>query len=183
MSIRSGKGDKGYTDLSFKKGVSKDALELEAIGDLDELSSYLGLIKSKVKSRSEKGMLEKIQHALSIIATEISVGVDKRKRMGNLIKDEDTDWINKAVHLLEQKAKLKSSFYLPGEGEVSAFFDIARSVARRAERSAVTLYRKEKIKNEAILVYLNCVSDLLFVVARKKAHSERKVKVRKTKKR
>ncbi|MDP8298678.1 MAG: cob(I)yrinic acid a,c-diamide adenosyltransferase [Candidatus Tantalella remota] len=181
MSSRTGNGDKGFTEVSFHKKVSKSSAVIHAIGDLDELSSYLGLVKSKIKSNKEKNVLEKMQHAVSTIASEISVGADKRKKLGHLLGKDETDWIEKTLIDLERKAVMKSSFHLSGEGEISALLDVARSVARRAERSVVVLFCEGDMKNGRVMSYLNCLSDVLFVMARRKAASERRVKARRRK--
>ena len=82
MGVRTGKGDKGITELSFRKRVSKDSLEVHALGDLDELNSFIGLTRSKIRSRKEKALLENIQNTLFRISSEIAVGAEKRKKMG-----------------------------------------------------------------------------------------------------
>jgi len=174
MEIRSGKGDKGITDLSFHKRVSKSSSDICAIGDLDELNCYLGLIKLKVKSRKDKDVFEKIQHGVSAIASEIVVGSEKKKKLGPILKKDDTDWIKRTVYRLEQDAGIERCFYLPGDGEISVFLDITRAVARRAERSVVKLLRKDKSKNDSILSYLNCISDVLFIAARKAAKKRKR---------
>ncbi len=170
MGVRSGKGDRGYTELSFHRRVRKDSAEIQAMGDLDELSSHLGLLKSKTRSKSEKAVLEAIQRALSAIVTEITVGDEK---MGPLLRMEDAEWISGMVYQLEKEVDLKSCFHFPGGGELSSLYDIARSVARRAERSVVALFKKEKMKNDDILAYLNCVSDVLFILARKETRRKK----------
>ncbi|MBD3427293.1 MAG: cob(I)yrinic acid a,c-diamide adenosyltransferase [Candidatus Omnitrophica bacterium] len=169
MVIRSGKGDEGFTELHFSKHIGKESLDIRAIGDLDELNSFLGLIKAKTRSRKEKKMLEHIQLALVIIASEISIGAEKKKKHGILLKKEDTDWIKQRIYDLEKDTKIENCFRLPGECEQSALCDVARAVARRAERSVVELFHKDKVKDEFILSYLNCISDILFILARKKA--------------
>lgn len=174
MEIRSGKGDEGFTDLHFRKHIGKDSLDIQAIGDLDELNSFLGLIKSKTRSRRDRAVLERIQLSIFIIASEISIGAEKKKKHGILLKKEDTDWIKGVVYQLEKETNIDNCFYLPGDSEISAFFDVARSVARRAERSVVELFHNDKVRDEYILSYLNCISDILFIMARKKAGSKKK---------
>jgi cob(I)alamin adenosyltransferase len=183
MAIRSGSGDKGFTDLYFRKRVSKDSWDICAIGDLDELNSYLGLIKCRTKVRKHKGILEKMQHAISRICSEISVGGEKKKTMGFLLKKEDTEWVKNVISELEHRVRFESCFYLPGENELSALYDIARAVARRAERSVVGLCHKEKVKNEDMLSYLNCISDILFIMGRETAGRKKPAKKRRTKRR
>ncbi|MGB2660902.1 MAG: cob(I)yrinic acid a,c-diamide adenosyltransferase [Candidatus Omnitrophota bacterium] len=173
MSIRTGKGDKGFTSLLFKGHVSKDSPFIKAVGNLDELNSQLGLIKAKVRSRGEKDLLERIQRAVYVISSEIAIGTEEKRKHGTILKKADADWAESVVYELEGKVKLKNYFYTPGENELSALIDIARTVARRAERSVVGLFKKEKLKNEYILSYLNCISDILFILARKSGQKKR----------
>ncbi len=178
MGVRSGKGDNGFTDLLFHKHVSKDSPYIGAIGDLDEVSCYLGLIKSKMRSRKDVTVIERIQRAISAISTEISVGTERKSRLGLLLRKEDVDWAESVVYELEGKVKIETCFDLPGYGEVSSLLDIARTVTRRAERNVVGLFRKHKVKNDNILSYLNCASDILFLMAREKAQGEKKPRVK-----
>jgi len=177
MPIRTGGGDKGVTDLLFHRRIQKDSHEIHALGDLDELNSYIGLVKTKTRQKSNKLILEKIQMAICKIATEIVVGPEKKKQHGLMLKKDDVYWVEGVTCELERKVKLKDCFYLPGENELSSFLDIARSVARRAERSIVALYKKETTQNENILVFLNCVSDILFIMARSARDKVRKRKI------
>jgi len=180
MSIRSGKGDKGFTSFLSQEHISKDSDIIKAIGDLDELNGHLGLVKCRTGSRKNKEILEKIQRTLHVITSEIAVGAPKRKKMGLLLKKEDADWIEGAIGELEGAAEMESRFSLPGENETYAFYDIARAVARRAERNIVGLFRGGKLENDHILTFLNCISDILFIMPRTKVQKKH---VRKTKKR
>ena len=121
-----------------------------------------------MKSSEDRAVIEGIQQAISKIASEISVEREKKKKLGILLNKADADWIKSVLIEYEKKVDLDSCFCLPGEGELSAFIDVARAVARRAERSVVHVFKKGKLENENILLYLNCVSDVLFVMARKK---------------
>ena len=181
MSIRTGKGDKGFTSLLFKGHISKDSPYIKAVGNLDELNSQLGLIKAKVKSKNEKDIIERIQRAIYVISSEIAIGLEEKKKHGPILKKEDANWVESVVYELEGKVKLKNYFYTPGENELSAIIDIARTVARRAERSVVGLFKKEKIKNENILSYMNCISDILYIMARERGQKKRRVTKRKAK--
>lgn len=175
MGIRTTKGDKGMAALRSGEMLYKDSDELCAIGELDELISYLGLIKSKLRSKGEKDTLEEMQRAVSIIASEISISADDRKKNGLIFKKAFVDAAQRLLFELEGKVKIGRHFYIPGENELSAFMDIARAVARRAERSVVALFKKEKIRNDDILIYLNCISDILFMLARKNTRTELKM--------
>ena len=178
MSIRTGKGDKGFTELLFKGHVSKDSPYIKAVGNLDELNSQLGLVKAKIKSRKEKDIIERIQRAIYVISSEIAIGAEEKKAHGPILQKEDTSWAEGVVFEIEGKVKLKNYFYTPGENELSAIIDIVRTVARRAERSVVSLFKKEKLKNENILSYLNCISDILYIMARESGQKKRAKKKR-----
>ena len=182
MGIRSGRGDKGFTDLSFRKDISKNSVEIQAIGDLDELVSFLGLIRNRSAQKSDKAVIERIQRTVYMIVSEIAVGVENKEQLGDLLRGDEADWIKSLVYRLEDKVHPRGCFHLPGGTELSALFDVARTVARRAERSVVGLFQKDKINNENILTYLNCISDVLFIMARDKEEKGKKRRRKGTKK-
>ena len=170
-SIVTKAGDKGYTYVYSGDKLSKDDLRLEVVGTMDELCSFLGMAKSLIKDKTERNILEKIQRDLFNLGSQISgLGSD------NLIKRKI---ISKDIWYLEQKiAELEKSFtfkdfVLPGDNLVSSTLHVARTVARRLERRVVALRNKEKLKNKNILVYLNRLSDLIFLLALR--HSAKRV--------
>jgi cob(I)alamin adenosyltransferase len=167
-------GDAGLTYLLFQRKVGKDSPEMYAIGDLDELCSFLGLVKTKLREQKKKDIIERMQGAIYTIASEIALGPEKIKKDGLLLNEKDTDWIKSIVYELEGKTDIKTHFYLPGDDELSAVIDIARTVARRAERSIVALFRKKKMENRSVLLYLNCISDVLFIMARRKTKTRKR---------
>lgn len=180
MAIRTGKGDKGYTELPFRRSISKNSPEISAMGDLDELNAHLGFVKCRIRRKKEEAILEQVQHHIIKMISEISVGHTTKKKFGLLLTKHDTEWIKLVIRDLEQKVKLKNCFSLPGSGELSALLDVARAVARRAERSVVGLFENDKTRNAHILTYLNCVSDVLFILARERAKNFQKHTARKT---
>ncbi len=176
MAVRTGKGDAGFTDLFFGKRISKDSPAMRAIGDLDELNSHLGLVRVKIKGRQNGETVEKIQRAVYTIASELAIAPEKKRKHGHLLGSKDTDWIKGTAYELERRTGPGSRFYMPGGSEVSAVIEIARTVTRRAERSVVKLLRREKEKNPHVLTYLNCLSDVLFLLARMKTRAKSKRK-------
>jgi len=180
MTIRSGKGDNGLTALLMEGDFSKDSAHVRALGDLDEFVGHLGLIKAKTRKRREKDLIEKIQTSVFVIASEIAVGKHKRKKLGRLLKKSDVHDLESTLYELEARIDKVNCFQFPGKNELSALYDIARAVARSAERSVVGLLKEDGEENRNILAYLNCVSDLLFVKAIEKA-AGRKRKTRKKK--
>lgn len=170
MRVRTGKGDSGLTDLPFRsQRVSKDNEYINAIGELDEFNSYLGLVKSKIKTRIDKEIIDRIQRAVFVISSEIALGVPQKKSLGTFLRVEDVDWIKGVEYTLEKKVNLESGFYIPGGGEIPSLIDISRTLSRKAERTIVGLFRKNRIKNDKIIPFINCVSDVLFLLARKSA--------------
>ncbi len=173
MAIRTGKGDNGLTGVSGRSRTSKDSAIIHVLGDLDELSSFLGLVRCKVKSASDKKILKRLQLSVFGISSEIALG--KKNKRDPLLGEEDVNWINSVINKKDKKLKLESGFYLSGENELSAYLDLARAIARRAERYAVAFFCDVKIKNRVSLTYLNCISDLLFLMARDKANGKGKI--------
>lgn len=156
MGIITKKGDKGFTFL-FQKKLKKSSKIIEAIGTVDELSSFLGVVKSLLPEK-EKELIENIQKDLIIIAEALAKeGLTEEKI--NFIK-ERINWLEKEIESREKKVKI-DKFVLPGRNFLSAWFNVVRAITRRLERRVVAL----KKKNEYILIYLNRLSDFLFLYA------------------
>jgi len=167
MGITTKKGDCGKTSLLGSKRVSKDDIRIDACGILDELCSFLGLSRSSIHDEKTKRTIEEIQRDLfmigsEMVAEEVSLGkLKKRINKSHVIK------LEKIITLCEKNNKFKKGcFAVPGENLVSSFLDVSRTIARRLERKAVTLKRKKLVNNSYILIYLNRLSDLLYLFAR-----------------
>jgi len=169
MSITTRTGDKGKTSVYRGKRVSKDNIRIEICGMLDELGVCLGLAKALVKKDKKiKGIIESIQKDLFMVAGEIVCQAKFIKQLKKRINQKKVENLDKISGGLEKSGKFNSkSFSLPGKNFTSAVFDLARVAARRAEREIVTFKRKKALKNNYILVYLNRLSDLLYLLARK----------------
>ena len=157
------KGDGGYTYVYSGDKLSKDDLKLEAVGTMDELSSFLGMAKSLVKDKRGKNILEKIQKDLFNLESQIS-GMDSRK-LKSKISSRNIRYLEDRIKKLEKKFPFKD-FVLSGGNLVSSVLYITCSIARRLERRIVALRNKEKLKAKNILIYLNRLSDLLFLLSR-----------------
>jgi len=167
MGIVTKKGDKGKTSLYQGKRVNKDHIRMEACGTLDELSSYLGLAKSMIRNKNIINIIESIQKDLFILGAEIVTEAKALKKLKKRIDSSFIDYLDRAILDLEDKKGLKvRCFQLPGASSASSILDISRTITRRAERRVVVLGRKKLISNKSILVYLNRLSDLLFLLAR-----------------
>jgi len=166
MRITTKKGDKGKTDLFKGPRVYKDNLQVEIFGNIDELNSYLGLLKAQSKRRKIKNIVEGIQKDLFLIGSEIGLEPKYMEKLDKKTGKAAVRKVEKLIEGLERKIKVKKDFYLPGQTVESAIIDIARVIARRAERRVVSLSRRKPLKNKNILIYLNRLSDFLFLLAR-----------------
>lgn len=159
-SIVTKKGDKGHTYTCSGDKLSKDDLRLEATGTTDELCSFLGMAKSLIEDKSGRNILEKIQGDLFSLGTRIS-GLNSKK-LKRRIASRDIGYLEDKIESLEKRFPLKN-FVLPGDNLTSSTLHVARTVARRLERRIMALRNKEKLKD--ILIYLNRLSDLMFLLA------------------
>ncbi len=162
-------GDQGQTSLVNGDRIGKDSLRVCAYGEVDELNSFLGLARTKIAGTELQRLLEQIQNDLFVLGADLaapradSAGAkpDPMRR----INPSDFDILEKAIdHYNESLPPLKE-FILPAGNEACSLLHVARAVARRAERETVRLAQAESINPHAI-VYLNRLSDLLFVLAR-----------------
>lgn len=159
MSITTMTGDAGETSLANGERISKDHVRVETYGTVDELNSFLGLAKHFLPDQ-EKELLESIQKDLFRLASELAKG----EQFVRLISEVDVDRLTNEIHEYEKKVDL-STFALPGETIPSAYLDVCRTIARRAERLTVKLSREADVRPE-VIKYLNRVSDLLYIIAR-----------------
>lgn len=168
MALYTRFGDKGKTTL-VGKITDKDDLRVMAYGEIDELNAMLGVVIAFTKHENVKSMLIRIQKDLFLIGADLSNPQgEKTNKISPLCVGEFEKIIDEAWPELPPLA----NFVLPGGSPTAALLHLARTVCRRAERSAVALGKTEKI-NMDIIIYLNRLSDLLFVVARLANKNER----------
>ena len=158
--ISTGKGDKGFTFVPSVGRVEKSNELLDAVGVLDELSSFISLAKVGLDEKKYIDLLNSIQEDLIKLGGEIALGKKAEKR----ILDKDVIKIEKNIEELELKVRLDGEFKVLGNNEISAYVNIARTLCRRFERKAVFIYEKGYLKNELALKYINRLSDLLFLI-------------------
>ncbi|MDD5680934.1 MAG: cob(I)yrinic acid a,c-diamide adenosyltransferase [Candidatus Omnitrophica bacterium] len=167
MGITTKIGDKGFTSLLFGGCDRKDSLRIESCGALDELSSFLGLAKNLAKDKKVKNLIDSVQRDLFVLGAEIATEKPFIYKLKKKIGAKDIKRLESAIAGLEKKRiSKKHHFVVPGENTVSAILDITRSMARKAERRVVALKNKKILKNSGIIIYLNRLSDLLFLMAR-----------------
>ncbi len=168
MSIYTKTGDKGTTSLFGGKRVSKTDLQIEAYGTVDELTSFIGLLITKVKARGEKEFLIETQKSLYEIMGVLAGSEHHIVDLEPMIKK-----IEQEIDFLESRLSKLNRFILPGGTENAALSHLARVITRRAERAVVSFYSNSQInKNQEkyriiIFQYLNRLSDYFFIYARK----------------
>lgn len=152
-------GDDGTTGLGDNTRVPKDDLRVQAMGDVDELNSHIGLLLCEDVPADAREVLVEIQHQLFNLGGELSIpGFELLKADAVLALDEALAHYNAQLPRLEE-------FILPAGKRAAAQAHVCRTVARRAERALVALGAREPLK-DAPRHYLNRLSDLLFVLAR-----------------
>ena len=171
MSITTKTGDKGLTGLFTGDRIAKFSPIMEANGTIDELDSLLGEAKHYVPGEMVE-IIETIQLRLYDVMAELA-SKGKYAKVG----EEEVRWLEGLIHKYEEEVQLKG-FVLPGSTLASAKLDVCRTVARRAERRVAKLVLDYGFGNNA-LVYLNRLSDLLFIMAR--AIEKREGKLREVK--
>lgn len=166
MKIYTKTGDNGRTSLFDGKRVSKNNPRVEAYGTIDELNSYIGTISTFDLPEKEKKMLNRISNLLFIVGTDLAT-VDDTKLPKNFkrISSEEIEYLENLIDEYSNMLPELRNFILPGGSFEASFTHIARTVCRRAERRVVELEQIEAI-NHNIVVFLNRLSDFLFVIAR-----------------
>jgi cob(I)alamin adenosyltransferase len=152
-------GDAGETGLGDGARVSKDSARVQALGDVDELNSALGLVLAEELPAPVREALLEAQHELFDLGGELSIPGHR------LLKEAQVGRLERALEAWNAGLPALKEFILPGGSRAAAAAHLARAVCRRAERSVVALGRKETVSSEARR-YLNRLSDLLFVAGR-----------------
>jgi cob(I)alamin adenosyltransferase len=173
MKIYTKTGDQGKTSLFGGTRVPKHHIRIESYGTVDELNSYLGLIRDQEIDQNYKAFLADIQHDLftvgAILATphENEMLKNGQPRLNiQRIEEKDIEKLELAIDAMNESLPPMTNFVLPGGHTTVSYCHIARCVCRRAERLAVHLNEIDPI-DERVLHYLNRLSDYLFVLARK----------------
>jgi len=168
MHIYTRTGDKGETSLIGGKRVPKYHTRIEAYGTVDELISYIGLIRDQNISAGIKSQLIDIQSDLMTCAALLAADCSDCGVELPQISHEHVKKLENHINDLELELPPLDSFVLPGGHTTVSFTHIARNVSRRAERNVIKLKEDEKEEiNEEVIQYLNRLSDFLFTLARK----------------
>ncbi|NOR87136.1 MAG: cob(I)yrinic acid a,c-diamide adenosyltransferase [Bacteroidales bacterium] len=163
------KGDGGETSLIGGTRVPKYHDQVEAYGTVDELKSYIGLIRDQIEEEELSTILMNIQQCLFIAESRIAVdSTEALQKMPNL-KVEDIELLEDQIDQMNESLPELTSFILPGGHILASHTHVARTICRRAERSTLKAYLNST-EDELVLKYLNRLSDYLFVLARKFAN-------------
>lgn len=165
MKIYTKTGDTGETALFGGERVPKDALRIDAYGSVDELNSVLGVIIALKPHPAIAEALESIQNQLFEVGADLATPVGHKSSAIPRIAPTHAEGLEALIDRFESELPPLKSFILPGGSVIAAELHCARTVCRRAERSVVRLGRNEEI-GTPVIVYLNRLSDLLFVMAR-----------------
>ncbi len=173
MKIYTKKGDKGTTQLIGGTRVPKHHFRIEVYGTLDELLSYVGLVRDVITDPDVKNELIEIQNNIFTIGSYIAMDPGKKTLANGQprldipdVEPEDVAKLEKAIDNMNRALPPLTAFILPGGHMYVSFCHIARTVCRRAERKMTALHRESPVK-EIYLQYINRLSDYLFVLARK----------------
>jgi cob(I)alamin adenosyltransferase len=165
MKIYTKTGDQGDTSLFGGQRVPKDALRIEAYGTVDELNSVIGIVLADGPDRDIARILTQVQNQLFALGADLATPRSVTKKNVKRFEPRDSLPLEKHIDAIQLRLKSLRSFILPGGSPAAARLHFARTVCRRAERIVVRLSRNEDI-GEGITMYLNRLSDLLFVLAR-----------------
>ncbi len=172
MKIYTKTGDKGETSLIGGTRVAKHHPRIEAYGSVDELNSHVGLLRGqKIEKKSIETLLE-IQDRLFTIGSLLAADPQRSRMKLPELETGDSELLEREIDRMNETLPDLKSFVLPGGNDASSFCHIARCVCRRAERLITNLAETEEVSDK-ILIYMNRLSDYLFVLARKIVHDEK----------
>ena len=166
MKIYTKTGDKGYTSLIGGTRVPKHHLRIESYGTVDELNSYIGLIRDQDITGHDKQLLKEIQDRLFTIGSSLASDPEKSKMIIPDLHEADIELLEKEMDAMNKNLPELRHFILPGGNNAISFCHIARCVCRRAERLSVHLSEESQVDIK-VNIYLNRLSDYLFVLSRK----------------
>lgn len=166
MKIYTKTGDQGTTALFGGKRVSKADLRIDTYGTVDELNSWLGLLRDQEVNKSRSALLIEIQDRLFTIGSMLATEPGNTKVKIPVLSGGDITILEKAIDEMDATLPAMRSFILPGGHSSVSFCHVARTVCRRAERLTIALHQQEPV-NALVIQYLNRLSDYLFVLSRK----------------
>jgi cob(I)alamin adenosyltransferase len=165
MKIYTKTGDSGQTSLVGGTRVSKTELRIEAYGTVDELNSYIGLLRDQEVNNHRKDILKEIQDRLFTIGSILASEPEQTKKRIPDLHESDIELLEKEMDKMDESLEPMRFFILPGGHQSVSFGHLARTVCRRAERIVLRLAQESEV-NDLVIKYLNRLSDYLFVLCR-----------------
>jgi cob(I)alamin adenosyltransferase len=172
MKIYTKTGDKGQTSLIGGTRVPKHHIRIESYGTVDELNSYIGLLRDQEMETHNREVLLEVQDRLFTIGSSLASDPEKSKMKIPELHEEDITLLEKEIDAMNELLPPMRNFVLPGGHTTVSFCHIARCVCRRAERLTIELSETSPV-NALVIKYLNRLSDYLFVLSRKLAQDLR----------
>ncbi len=169
MKIYTKKGDTGQTSLIGGTRVAKHHIRIESYGTVDELNSWVGLLRDQQELKYMNEVLLEIQDRLFTIGSSLASDPQKSKMKIPDLKESDVEYIEKSIDTMNEDLPEMKSFVLPGGHQAISYCHIARCVCRRAERLTTHLNEADFVA-PLVIVYLNRLSDFLFVLSRHVTH-------------
>lgn len=166
MKIYTKKGDQGITGLIGGTRVPKHHIRIESYGTVDELNSYIGLIRDQCTDKKIHTTLLEIQDRLFTLGSLLAVDNENNKMVLPQIFEQDIQYLEKEIDAMDEELEPMRSFVLPGGHPLVSHTHVARCICRRAERITVLLAENYPV-DELIIQYLNRLSDYLFTLSRK----------------
>lgn len=174
-------GDGGETSLFGKDRVRKTDPRIEALGDLDEAQSVIGVARSMAPRSSLGRELLELQRGLYVAMSEVATPPEALERLPERIDAASIERLDRVLEAVKKSVRIEGRFVIPGETPIAAAVDFARAVTRRAERRVVECVDAGLVARDPLLPWLNRASDVLFVLARAAEHAPRPSKTAKTK--
>ena len=165
MKVYTRKGDAGETSLIGGTRVKKSNIRIDAYGTVDELNSFIGVIRDSASDKFKDTELQDIQDSLFTLGADLATDKAKSKMDNPVITEEDIMRLEESIDAMDQELEPLKNFIIPGGDLTSSYCHVARCVCRRAERIAIELNDQEEV-DQKILKYLNRLSDYLFILAR-----------------
>lgn len=166
MKIYTKTGDLGETSLLGGERLKKSNIQIESYGTVDELNSWIGLLRDQEMDEKYRNQLIEIQDRLFTIGSLLATSLQGTKMKLPEISNGDIEYLEKNIDEMNEELPEMRSFVLPGGHTTVSYAHIARCVCRRAERLVVAM-KEEGFEQQIVLTYLNRLSDYLFVLSRK----------------
>ena len=169
MKIYTKTGDEGTTSLFGGKRVSKSELRIDTYGTVDELNSWMGVLRDQEVNQKRKDVLIEIQDRLFTIGSILATEPENTKVKIPSLSENDVAFLEKGMDEMDAQLQPMRFFVLPGGHTSISWGHVSRTVCRRAERLVIALHQHEKVE-PLVIKYLNRLSDYLFVLCRMMTH-------------